>query len=207
MKRKVVGFYWTLPVPWAGFRTVPKDVDAAAKASRTIAFQRALTRRYAENNGMAIVHEAAVVELRPDGGSQEIAGPLAEVAQVCRDHQAIMLYTDFAEFHLWRSNQPMMNAVRDLGIDAHPIAVETLFIDGVEFDPYRHFAEWRDRQEEWSEGKPARVAAARQRAGQLAASGAKNPEIARRLNDEGLRSATGKPWTADSLRKALAAED
>ena len=25
-----VGFYWTMPVPWAGFTDVPKHVDAAA---------------------------------------------------------------------------------------------------------------------------------------------------------------------------------
>ena len=34
--RNAVGFYWTLPVPWAGFVELPEDIDAAAKASRTI---------------------------------------------------------------------------------------------------------------------------------------------------------------------------
>ena len=39
MGRNAVGFYWTLPVPWAGFTDLPKDIDAAVKASRTIRYQ------------------------------------------------------------------------------------------------------------------------------------------------------------------------
>ena len=207
MKRNAVGFYWTLPVPWVGFRTVPKDINAAAKASRTIAFQRELTRRHARENGMALVHETALVELRPDRGTNEIKGPLEAVAAICRAQGAVMLYTDFKEVKQWRSNQPMMDAVRDLGIDALPIGVERIFVNGETFDPFDHFAQWRQRQHDWTENKPARLAAARERALALKAEGAKNPEIARRLNEERLRTATGKPWTADSLRKVLAAAE
>jgi hypothetical protein len=205
LKRKAVGFYWTLPLPWAGFRDVPQDIDAAAKASKTIAFQRELTRRYARQNGMALVHETALVELRPDSGSVKIKGPLQAVAAICRAQGAVMLITDFTEVKQWRCNQPMMDAVRELGIDAFLIAAEPIFVDGTMFDPFDHFAQWRQRQLDWTEGKPARLAAARERALALKAEGAKNPEIARRLNAESLRTATGKPWTADSLRKVLAA--
>lgn len=34
-----IGFYWTLPVNWAGFTTLPSDADAAAKVSCTIRYQ------------------------------------------------------------------------------------------------------------------------------------------------------------------------
>ena len=37
--RNAVGFYWTLPVPWAGFTHLPDAVEAAAKASQTIRSQ------------------------------------------------------------------------------------------------------------------------------------------------------------------------
>lgn len=206
MKQKAVGFYWTLPVPWAGFQELPEDVDAAAGISQTIAFQRALTRRYAKENGMELVHETALLELRPDGGSKEIDGPLKAVAKICREQDAVMLYTDFAEIKQWRGNQPMMAAVHELGIKAEPVAVSSVFLDGREFHPHRHFADWRERQTAWTEGKSARVAAARARALELKAAGMRNPDIAHKLNDEDLRSATGKRWTADSLRKTLAAD-
>ena len=42
---RAVGFYWTLPVPWAGFTDLPTDVDEAAAQSRTIRYQRDLIRR------------------------------------------------------------------------------------------------------------------------------------------------------------------
>ena len=206
LKRKAVGFYWTLPVPWVGFRDVPANIDEAASKSRTIRYQRDLTRRYAKDNGFELIHEAVFVELRPDGGTKEIAGPLAKVAELCRAHDAVMLYTDFAEVKQWRTNEPMMKAAAKLGIAMEPVPVARIFFDGEEFDPYDHFSQWRHDQHAWTEGKPARLTAARQRALALRAEGAKNPEIAGRLNEEGLRSATGTPWTADSLRKALAAE-
>ena len=34
--QKFFGFYWTLPVNWTGFQSLPRNVDEAADASRTI---------------------------------------------------------------------------------------------------------------------------------------------------------------------------
>jgi hypothetical protein len=34
-----VGFYWTLPENWSGFRSLPTDVEAAAVKSRSIRYQ------------------------------------------------------------------------------------------------------------------------------------------------------------------------
>ncbi|MFN7159798.1 MAG: hypothetical protein ACK4MR_14075, partial [Erythrobacter cryptus] len=63
MKRKAVGFYWTLPVPWAGFTKLPADIEAAARGSRTIAYQRALIHAFAAAEGYALVEEAAFLEI------------------------------------------------------------------------------------------------------------------------------------------------
>ncbi len=52
-----VGFYWTLPVPWAGFTELPKDVDRAAEFSRTIRYQREIIRRYAREHHLQLIHE------------------------------------------------------------------------------------------------------------------------------------------------------
>jgi hypothetical protein len=32
MARNAVGFYWTLPVPWAGFTSLLREIDEAAKS-------------------------------------------------------------------------------------------------------------------------------------------------------------------------------
>jgi hypothetical protein len=204
MKQKAVGFYWTFPVPWAGFHTVPANVDEAAKTSRTIAYQRELIRRYARANGYELIREAAAVEFRPDGGTSDIAKDLEPLAALCRTEDATMLLADFTEHHGWRSNVPLHDAARDLGITVAPVPADILPLDGITFNPHAHFAEWRERQRQWTADKPARAAKARARALELGATGAKNPAIAKTLNAEGLRSPTGKEWTADALRKFLA---
>ena len=52
MSQNAVGFYWTLPVPWVRFTSLPKAVDDAAKLSRTIRYQRDLIRRYAADESL-----------------------------------------------------------------------------------------------------------------------------------------------------------
>ena len=54
---RFLGLYWTLPVPWAGFTQLPKDVGAAAKLSRTIAYQRERVRRWVAEEGGDLVAE------------------------------------------------------------------------------------------------------------------------------------------------------
>jgi hypothetical protein len=51
--------------------------------------------------------------------------------------------------------------------------------------------------------KSTRLAAALTRATQLRSEGAGLAKTAATLNAEGLPSPTGKPWTADNLRKAM----
>ena len=64
MAERFVGFYWTLPVNWAGFRELPVDVAAAAAASQTICYQRERVRRYvADEHGELIDEIAFMAEL------------------------------------------------------------------------------------------------------------------------------------------------
>ena len=83
-----VGFYWTMPVPWAGFTDVPKHVDAAAAVSLTIRYQRDLIRRYAKSHRMDLIHEAAFVEVAPDRGTEQLPKTMCKVETICQDNRA-----------------------------------------------------------------------------------------------------------------------
>ena len=203
MKQKAIGFYWTLPVPWAGFVKLPGSVDDAAKASHTIAYQRAAVRRYARENGLDLIREVAFLETQPDRGTKYISGPLRQIAPTCHALDAVVLYVDFKVLDGWRKNEALHAEAAKLGLRLDPVCPDAMPVDGKWFDPAGHFSSWREQQHRWIADKPARAAAARARALELRAAGPKNPEIARRLNAERLRSRTGADWTADSVRKFL----
>lgn len=57
-KPRFVGFYWTLPMPHEGFKELPEDTEAAAKASRTVRYQRERVRLHVEAEGGVLVGEA-----------------------------------------------------------------------------------------------------------------------------------------------------
>ena len=84
MARNAVGFYWTLPVPWAGLVSLPNEIDEAAKVSRTIRYQRDLVRRYATDEGYRLVHEELFLEIEPDRGSDLILEPLRKVKKFAK---------------------------------------------------------------------------------------------------------------------------
>lgn len=203
MRPKAVGFYWTLPVPWAGFTSIGLTVDEAATRSRTIAYQRALIRRYVKDEGLELVHEQAFVELQPDRGSHYIEGDLLRAAAVCREHNAALLYVDFSHIQNWRAHYVLQDIVGSLEVAALQIPAEPTIVSGELFDPYAHFQHWGELQRKWMNDKAARASSARARALELEAAGMKRPQIAKVLNDEGLRSLSGRDWTGESLRKFL----
>jgi hypothetical protein len=94
-----VGFYWTLPVNWAEFRTLPKDAAEAAAKSKTIRYQRELARRYVVLNGGQLVEEIVFMDTRPDRATDAIKEPLDRVRRACVAHKATMLYVNFQEIH------------------------------------------------------------------------------------------------------------
>ncbi|MDP2085049.1 MAG: hypothetical protein Q8K20_07635 [Gemmobacter sp.] len=199
-----IGFYWTLPVPWAGFTALSADVDEAAKQSRTIRYQRDLIRHYAKDNGLTLVHEAVFLEIEPDRGSKAIMDGLRKVAPIARKHGAQVLVVDFAAVQNWRGHQPLHEIAATLNLRLQSVYPDEIAQGPDTFDPSAHFADWRRRQAEWSAGKSARLGAALARAAELRAQGASFAKSAAALNAEGLQSPSGKQWSADNLRKAMA---
>lgn len=199
-----VGFYWTLPVPWVGFTEVPEDVDEAAARSLTIRYQRDLTRRYAKEHGMDLVHEASFVEMAPDRGTEQLPKTMRKVEAICRSRGATLLLVDFAQVQGWRSHAKLRDWSRKTRIEVCPIYPDPIMIEGKTFDPHSHFTEWRQRQQSWIESKAARAAERLSEANRLRAQGLSYTAVAAQLNVSGLTNLTGKPWTGDNLRKFLA---
>jgi Recombinase len=201
MARNAVGFYWTLPVPWAGFASLPRDLDQAANVSRTIRYQRDLIRGYARDERYCLVHEEAFLEVEPDRGSDLILGPLRKVKKICEDENAILLFVDFWKIQSWRAHLAMVNWLRHANVKMQSIYPGEIMIDGKIFDPHAHFRRWREKQFDWTQKKGERIVRAVGRARELREKGYSYPQIARTLNEEQLPSLTGRPWTADNIRK------
>lgn len=202
--RKAVGFYWTLPVPWAGFTALPEDIDAAARASRTIRYQRDAIRRHAAENRYDLIAEKVFLEIAPDRGSEYIREPLAEAGQICRDNDAVLLFVDFSFVQGWRSHHAMDDWALNAGLDVCPVTPDPIMMDGQSFEPDAHFVAWRKRQSEWRANKAQRVEVAFAEARKLLEDGASHHAIADSLNERQIRSATGKLWTRDNVAKLLA---
>ena len=209
-KPRFVGFYWTLPMPHLGFVRLPKDAEGAAKASRTIRYQRERVRRHVAAEGGELVGEAVWLELEPDRGSRHVAAALEEAADLCRAAGARLLYVDFAERHGWRPHQQLKAFLDGLAdpIAHRPLDPDPIVIDGRRFDPVQHFRRRRDEMAE--RGAPAE----RRQAvlGKILAFAAGLPPavppgdhaaLADALNRAGMRTTTGRKWTPDNLRAFL----
>jgi hypothetical protein len=203
MARNAVGFYWTLPVPWAGFTKLPKEVNEAAEVSRTIRYQRDLIRGYARDERYRLVHEEVFLEIEPDRGSDLIFTPLRKVKKICEAENAVLLFVDFWGVARWRAHWAMTDWLRREKIEMQPIAPSEILMDGKPFDPHAHFSAWREKQEDWTEKKKERIARGMGRARELRQQGHSYRKIADALNKEQLPSPTGRPWTADNIRKLL----
>jgi hypothetical protein len=101
----------------------------------------------------------------------------------------------------WRSHAAMQEWAASASITREPLDPDPVIIDGQFFDPAHHFTDWREKQANWSAGKPERAGIARRRIVELAAQGESNPVIAARLNAENIRSLSGNLWTSEMVRK------
>jgi hypothetical protein len=208
---RFVGFYWTLPMPHLGFNELPTDVEAAAKASRTIRYQRERVRRHVEAKGGQLVHEAVWLELDPDRGSRHVEADLRKAVDSCREAKAQLLYVDFAERHGWRPHQQLktfLNGLAD-GFLHRPLDPDPIVIDGRRFDPVTHFRQWRDRMANRGTaaerrqdvlGKILAVAVDRLPPAVPRADYAALAEV---VNRQGIRTTTGRRWSPDNLRVFL----
>jgi hypothetical protein len=200
---RYVGFYWTLPVPWAGFTSLPKNPEAAAKASRAIAYQRERVRRWVKAEGGQLVHEEVFLELAPDRGSEHILPTVDCLLARCRAGKAKLVLVEFWDAYGWRRHGPLaerLEANTEFCVLLDPVPLTSA--EG-HFDPVHHFRVWREIEAAHAAGKAERKAALAEalvgrREEQLSLK-----EVALALNTDGLATPTGKPWTADNLRKFL----
>lgn len=205
MTRPAIGFYWTLPVPWAGFRDLATDLGQAAGQSRTIRYQIEAVRRHAKAHGFHLIREEVFIEIAPDRVGEQMRQSLDNLRKMMQETGASLLIVDFADVQGWRRNVHLDSIRDDTGLAVEIVPPDEMLIDGQVFDPAAHFAAWRDRQRDWTDGKTDRQAQALRRARHLQDAGFSLARIAAQLNQERLVSASGKPWTADNLRKRLKA--
>lgn len=201
MAERFVGFYWTLPVNWAGFRDLPVDVAAAAEASQTIRYQRARVRQYVAAEHGELIDEIAFMDVRTDRATEIVETELKQRASKYAA-KAILVSVAFDEHHRWRHNPYLEAAAESIGIELLPLSPDPIELDGRRFDPIAHFMKWRSRDEE--EKDRLRFAATdglRQALQQIPAKRGRWAEIASALNAKGIRSIQGNVWTAEGVRK------
>ena len=146
MPNHYIGFYWTLPVNWAGFRRLSTKVDDAAAASRTIRYQRERVRRYVAEDRGTLLEEIAFIDVQPDRATDMVQAELRAKAATYAG-RATLLYVRFEEIHHWRRNVYLLEAARKLGLKMLPLPPDPVLIDGEVFDPISHFQMWRERDE------------------------------------------------------------
>lgn len=205
MPRPAIGFYWTRPVPYVGFTSLPDDAERAAKKSKTIRYQRALIHRYAKDNGYSLIEERVFMEIEPDRVTEQMGAELDALRPRLEKERATLLALEFGQGHGERKNWRLKNMAESAGANVVLVPADPIMLDGKVFDPHAHFSNWKSRQKKWTTDKAARIAAALARAWELKEEGHSLPIVADRLNREGLRTANGKDWTADNLSKALKA--
>jgi hypothetical protein len=201
MQLKTIGFYWTLPVIWAGFtRLSERDVEKAAEESQSIRLQREIIQRWTKEHQGELVHEQVYLEIAPDRGTDQVVhDALQPLVRLAVELNATVLYVDFGREIGWRSHHFLRNFVNEHIDRFMPVALD--HNDAEKFE--RHFETWRESHNEWMQGKELRGHAAVKRAKQLQAQKLSLPKIAEQLNQEGLKSLSGKNWTGDNLRKFL----
>ncbi len=198
-----VGFYWTLPVTWAQFVELPKDLEAAAAASKTIRYQIELVRRYAKDHGFTLIHEEVFLEIEPDRGSAHIQTALETLERICRTNSATVLVVDFSVVQNWRRNGYMDDWLENTDMPFIRISPDPLLSSEWSFDPGQHFGDWRKRHLDWMNSKPEREAFALRRSLELQKTCLSVNVLAQRLNSEKVPSPTGKPWSESNLRAFL----
>ncbi|MFD0911050.1 recombinase family protein [Ruegeria arenilitoris] len=195
-----VGFYWTLPVTWAHFVELPKDLEAAATVSKTIRYQMELIRRYAKDHDYNLIHEEVFLEIEPDRSSVHIQSALDFIERMCRTHSATILVVDFSVVQNWRRNGYMDEWFENTDMPFIRIPPDPLLSAEWTFDPGQHFGDWRKRHSDWMNSKHEREAFALRRSLELQETGLSVNAIAEQLNMEKTPSPTGKPWRESNLR-------
>jgi hypothetical protein len=200
-----IGLYWTLPVPWAGFTSLPQDPEAAAKASRTIHYQRERIRRWVKEERGTLTHEEVFLELAPDRGSEHILPTVDRLLKRCKAKKAKLVLVEFWTAYGWRRHGPLAQRLEeneDLCVLLDP---EPLTSAEGHFDPVQHFRTWRQVEGAHAVGKDEGKVALMQAIAEREDESLSLRDLATTLNADGLTTPIGKPWTAENLRKFLKA--
>lgn len=209
MKKGYVGFYWTRPVPTVGFTSLSSDAEEAAQRSRTVRYQRELTKAFVREQNGELVDEIVFLELEPDRGTEFIAEPLERAFRVCRDRNATLLYVSFWLGFNSRRHAYLLDLIEShcarMEVEAVPLCPHVIQIDGQLFDPVRHFRGWDDRiRQQAALRRDQAHSAIRELASQMPEGPGRYRWIAHELNRLELPTLTGRtPWTAENVRQIM----
>ncbi|WP_114947655.1 recombinase family protein [Microvirga calopogonii] len=207
-----VGFYWTYPVKWAGFTELSADPDEAARQSRTIRYQRVLAERYVRERRGIFVDEVVllepsrdyVVRLKESDGKEKKDHPLLRRLKPCKEGIATLLWVDFGRNDGWRSHRRLHDLIHALDIRSEALDPIPWKIDGEDFEPAVHFRDWREldkASDAWRQmAIPMALPAILDR---VPEGRGRNRTIAEYLNDLGVPTKTGLPWTPDTVKHAI----
>jgi hypothetical protein len=153
----------------------------------------------------SLIDEIVFCETQPDRASRDVEEKLARALKACRGGKAQLLYVDFAQERGWRSHPFLSRLMQEAPISCLGLDPEPLMIDGRHFDPIAHFK----RQRKATQAKPATprrndIADNVKAVAKTAPDGTgRYATIARSLNEAGLKTATGRTWTADNVKQFL----
>lgn len=204
--RDFVGFYWTYPVPSAGFTSLPTDADAAARLSKTIRYQRDSVRAYVAGCKGRLIDEIVYLEVSPDRGTRYAEPALTRALKACAGGKAQLLYVDFAEGTGWRQHPFLMRLMQQAPVSCMGLPAEPMVIDGDRFDPIAHFRQHRAASKRLQGAEDRRRALAHTVAATAADVGdgpGRYKTIADRLNASGIRTTTGRSWTEGNVKQFL----
>jgi hypothetical protein len=199
-----IGFYWTLPVQWAGFTRLSVNIDEATTQSRTIRYQRELAKRHVSANNGSLIDEIAFLEVDSNHGSDYIKEAIRQAEQSCRKYKAKLLWVDFHKRNGWRRHIIMCDYLRQCKVPNEPLWPETLIVGEEHFDPVKHFREWKLLHTMKAEFRRTQIDFGLGAALESVPAGyGRNRKIAEFLNEKGILTPTGRQWTPDNVIKAV----
>jgi hypothetical protein len=198
-----LGFYWTLPVLWAGFRELPTDPDEAAKVSKTIRYQVERVRRWVKDEKGHLLSEYVFMDKQPDRGTDVIESDIKRVLAKATKLNAQVVLVDFSIAYGWRPHSHLFASIGDQN-QSVTLPPEPALIDAKWWDPIEHFRTWRQTDVAYQMTKADLKATALSTISGLKAEGATYEAIAAHLNEIGLKTVNGLAWKAENLRKFMA---
>lgn len=218
-QHRFMAFYWTLPVPTHSFLNLPKGIEAAAQASRTIRHQREIAQAWVREEGglLAPEDEVAYLESDPDHGTERMVPEVEKLLGRCKAEGKTLLVVALWQMEEsgWRRHHRL---IERLEAEERKAAKEDREPLCIQLPPDRirdhkaikamldNFEHWRKVRREFTEGKPAQEALLRQVIEEMKGEGgarASSEALAEALNAAGHRTPSRRRWTGANLRQFL----